>query len=705
MSDALLTGRVAARHLWAGLSNLKPNEKVRVYHGTQLVFAEKMVNGFDANKVVHRTYSSNGNRHAGIFVSPSVQLARHFSSGGELVLEFEVQAKNLHGTNYGGNIGRAQQMDSETQEWIRDSYPESFRPYLSMTLLQKTEPQALLRGLVKPSQIKRVEYKGKWYSRKEFLELGVEVYRPYGKGKGIRDIGYDLSYPNYSLPELFEAVAASEGITSDRAESTLLRRAKLPHPRSEKALGDLLEAIGFGPTAIKSYTKKLLEEVGASPARVASRYAATTPLPPLTAGEPGLLTQEEYLDLRNPQDRHHDSDSYDWTLAKMNREYFDHLGSAGREYEVYQGKKGVIIRNGDLDLVGVLSKGTLYYSNPTLKSKLPDYYRSKSERGVVDLGVENRKQVKYLAEVMPLVSSLAEDTLGKYPVLLQNLKLKGRPFTLRAAGTPIPGKGTTLAILNEEGQVVAQASNEWGATLLVVAQEYRGQGLGGILGRFWYDFNPEHQSGGYTTAGRDNAVRMWEARVREFLSRGWYSQLLREGKIDNARVDLILSDLEGRKPRHKLVPDRAAKPAKKDLRLYVDDPTFVLYDARFLEDPQAENAEDYIYGFGFFRSSSPVGSFLFTIDYDRSHEKVVTLAALQMARDNGEPIYVGEGYGDLLEWEGIPSVEKEGDYIEMTRDALPLAQLGKEERRARRKVDPYGEAEALLLEKAESKWK
>ncbi len=252
--------RVAARFLAGGLKDLKPQERITVYHGTQLKYAQMMVNGFDANKVMHRTYTSDGRRHAGLFVSPSLSVAQHFSSGGQVVLEIQVQAKNLHGTNYGGTIGRHQGVPESTRDWIREKYPDSFRPYLSMTMLQPVEPQGLLLGLVKPSQIKRVWYKGTWYSRKEFLNLGVEVHNPYGRGKPLKDLGYDLSYPGYKLSELPEIIAAAADVSLSRAQRTLERYSKLPLARREEAISKMLSSIGFGPTAIRSYTKKIMNQ-------------------------------------------------------------------------------------------------------------------------------------------------------------------------------------------------------------------------------------------------------------------------------------------------------------------------------------------------------------------------------------------------------------------------------------------------------------
>lgn len=153
-------------------------------------------------------------------------------------------------------------MDPETVAWLQEKYPDSFRPYLSLTLLQTSEPQALLRGLVRPGQIKRVQHKGTWYTRKAFLELGVEVHNPYGKGEPLQDIGFDLSYPNYSLEEFFEAMAASFKMGVDRIRQSMLRLTKLPSPRRERAIMDILDRAGFGPTAAKAFESKLMAAGG-----------------------------------------------------------------------------------------------------------------------------------------------------------------------------------------------------------------------------------------------------------------------------------------------------------------------------------------------------------------------------------------------------------------------------------------------------------
>jgi hypothetical protein len=79
---------------------------------------------------------------------------------------------------------------------------------------------------------------------------------------------------------------------------------------------------------------------------------------------------------------------------------------------------------------------------------------------------------------------------------------------------------------------------------------------------------------------------------------------------------------------------------------------------------------------------------------------------LQLARDNGHRLYDGEGYHDILEGiESTPAVEREGDYLVVTQDLIPLRSAAALERRMRKAADRYGELEAAIQERADAKWR
>ena len=161
------------------IKRLKPNQWVKVYHGTDFSSDTKygpqnLVYGIDA--VASHSRLFNQGRHSGLFVAPSLKGTGRF---GNLVFEIAARTNNLHGVTYGGVIGRSElRGDQKTKDWLKGKFPDSFRPRLSDTLLNSNEPQALLKGLVSPRNILAVHYRGKRYTRKDFIEAFKDKLRP-----------------------------------------------------------------------------------------------------------------------------------------------------------------------------------------------------------------------------------------------------------------------------------------------------------------------------------------------------------------------------------------------------------------------------------------------------------------------------------------------------------------------------------------------
>jgi len=425
-----------------------------------------------------------------------------------------------------------------------------------------------------------------------------------------------------------------------------------------------------------------------------------TPLP--TAFQPneiGLMTSEEFLRFRNPSGKSHSSDAYDSTLSELNRDYPRPIGTAGgygdAEVTVAKLSDGYRVQRGN-DVIAVIHDGVAYYDKPHLKRLIPKSVWQRETDKETDLGITSYKQVKYLAEVAGLISPVAQRNELEYPVILQRIVVRDESMTVRAEKPLVMDAGTTIVILNSNGWRVASAQDEWGATLLMVAQEYRGSGLGKIVGKYWYEHNPSYTSGGFTEAGKRNALAIWRGRVREFVALGWYSELVRQGRLTHSRVKEILAGSE-ESPKSPDPPK--VLQTTGDILVYADDITFVVYDRAFLENPD----ENLIHGYGFFRGDTKK-SFIYRIEYDRPFADMTTRVALQIAKDGGETLYDGGGANDMLELDGVPGIVRTGDFIRVTEDLIDVKTLAAKEKRLRKAADPYGDKYNLLLEMAESKW-
>lgn len=202
------------------IKNADPNDIITVYHGTSLSRLPDLINGFDATATRRRDYG--GPRHRGLFITPDFEVAKQFGDG--TILELKVYAKFIHGTNWSGLIGREEQKEKgkDTFDWVKEKFPNSFRPWMSYTMLSSgSEPQGLLIGVVNPSQITRVwtydrqtsEYTE--HTRDELARSG-KVYNATWTTQGseehkLHDAGIDLADPKLSLEDFAKALSEFEG--------------------------------------------------------------------------------------------------------------------------------------------------------------------------------------------------------------------------------------------------------------------------------------------------------------------------------------------------------------------------------------------------------------------------------------------------------------------------------------------------------------
>lgn len=245
------------------MKRLKPDDKITVFHGTPLFRLPHLINGFDSTQEHKRDYRSGA--HRGLFVTLDWELAKRF--GGGAILELEVKAKNIHGTDYGGNIGREQKLQGKTEEFIKGEHPESFRPYLNYTMLQKGEPQGLLIGVIGPNQIKRVWVREgndwKEYARDEYLKKETVYNVEFGNEKRFKDAGIDLSNPKIKLDDFLTAYAVANNRIGqeDSLKQYLLRYARRDLDDLRIRLGDM--SIGgsrLGRLALENLIRQLKTE-------------------------------------------------------------------------------------------------------------------------------------------------------------------------------------------------------------------------------------------------------------------------------------------------------------------------------------------------------------------------------------------------------------------------------------------------------------
>ena len=143
-------------------------------------------------------------------------------------------------------------------------------------------------------------------------------------------------------------------------------------------------------------------------------------------------------------------------------------------------------------------------------------------------------------------------------------------------------------------KIVGNTQDEWGALLIVVAQEYRGFGFGTDLVKLARDARPDLQSGGFTQSGLANLHRVWSKMVREYMESGFYSHLVRNGHITAEKAKSIMSSI-GERTKQSQANYNTKNP--KDWLLMTDGARFaMLYDKKIydVDEPDADNMQMWV---------------------------------------------------------------------------------------------------------------
>ncbi len=435
-------------------------------------------------------------------------------------------------------------------------------------------------------------------------------------------------------------------------------------------------------------------------------FEATTPLN-IKPNDPGILTFKQYHDMRNPENKSHDSDAYVADIYTLNYQFllprhktnerirtYDNMWMI--RYDQFTDNSEISImkkvRNehdtSDGNIVAVYYDGKWIYQPKQVK--LDDLKLSEKKGRYV----EHKYPERFLE--MALKELAIEKNKSNNYEAFKRMKIAGEYFTFHKQKDY-----DAINVLNSEGIEVATASNEWGTTLIQVADEYKGKGLGAILGELFineYDL----PSGGYTAAGYKNSMKIWSKRVGEYIQNGWYSELVKNGKMNINDVKDIISDYKRLANKQEKVPSiNKSKSTTKDYLLYTDETTFILYDKKFLEVQD----EQYIYGYTFLRSTDSELDIVYTFDYDDDDSrKLLSYILLQSQRNNDTGVNVDFAGSDMFEYDDLKNIEYRDGFVYLTKDVINLYRMKTIETKIRGKVDEYNEILYQLQEMAESKY-
>jgi len=423
----------------------------------------------------------------------------------------------------------------------------------------------------------------------------------------------------------------------------------------------------------------------------------------------GDMTFEQYMEWRNPRDKFHE-EAYETTLAEFNNPFLSYeiklslFKETGKYHNTsgrgsnptvfaFKNKDNTFFvledvstnwREPDYIVKLFIQNGTAFYDDPRVAklirgSYLSVFFNNRSNERA-DIKIDKVKPTKYLTQKLLQMIDVPSFWRENYPVVLQEFQQSGMNFQIRAKQNPTQHEGETLILVDENGYKVGAAQDEWGATLVMIVKEYRGHGLSKHLLKEWLKYNPNKQSGGFTIAGYHNAASMWRDRVLELQSKNHYESFPQKQK-----AKIILSKA------HSLIRDdkperKQLKKASEDVEIlalgYSDD-SLVLFDKRVLNQSIYDIDDKYIYGYVFFRYKDNEDYFIYQIDYNPKYKELVILSALQHAKNNGHKVFYTANENDrlqqqlldVIELQGMENIKRQGDYIFLQKDLVPLKQV------------------------------
>jgi len=424
--------------------------------------------------------------------------------------------------------------------------------------------------------------------------------------------------------------------------------------------------------------------------------------------QPALMTRNEYLSHRNPAHKSHPDDSYNMDIASMNRNYSMNLKRQGgamilgsTKYEVYTNEKndrefiGVVKDANESDTVYAFSNdGVLYYDPMTISKKDASMLLNADYH---DLELQPVKYIKNQYEQIFIKSRLEE-----FDKFLKRINIDGEYIQIRQDTSD---RGD-IAAFNEEGMIVAVGQDEWGAVLISVAEEYKGKGIGPIMQKIYTELYPEKESGGFTPSGLNNAVKVWEKEVRNFLAAGIYSNLIRKGEISKERVQDIVDGLSGKVDYQSLLPKKIPQKEKDYLIYYNGANSFILYDKDYLLDHDMK----YIYAYIHFETKPTTDDdelYVYRFEYESDKDRqTIFYIAIQQLQSEGIKIKEDEPGSDYFKYDDMKYIDVDEGYFNLTKGVFSnLNLLYSKERQLRNQIDKYNEVLYNLLEDAERKWR
>ena len=271
---------------------------------------------------------------------------------------------------------------------------------------------------------------------------------------------------------------------------------------------------------------------------------------------------------------------------------------------------------------------------------------------------------------------------------------------------------------DDTGMIVGSVQDEWGALLIVVAQEYRGFGLGIILGSLIRKFVPDYASGGLTNSGRNNLYKVYSSLVKSELAKGTYSKLVSANELSTQRAKEIINsaNLSVKLPPSLEVTHQYENNKQDWVCMHDSDSDgFIIYNRKLIlmynnDDVSDFWKDEFIVGMGFASSSSGTDLVIFQFGgKDDTVKRLMMALIMTQAQQNRCNVRVEKSIAKYVDERKVELVtnrnySKTELIFKPVSYSTSVSQLINADQRLRKKYDKYSQFEYWLKDTATAKY-
>lgn len=371
--------------------------------------------------------------------------------------------------------------------------------------------------------------------------------------------------------------------------------------------------------------------------------------------DPALLTYEEFWEKVNPRSKSHSSDAYDWSLPKFKQ----------------------------------------------TKDKYPTLLFRKEINGVsfeFRMLKQDNYQDNLYVKYDPDGDIVRINSLAQYYTREELLKMgKYRRFSFDFG-------------VFHGNQCVGVSQDEWGCLLVSVASEYRGFGLGPVITKLAWEAEPGKDTGGCTPKGAGVVRKVHAEFVHEYLQKGFYSLLVKQGKLTAQRAQQIIASASLQsKPKQQR---NYGTDDPENWLLFHENGIFILYDKRLKDIYQDE---DGYWKDKCIKAVGDVGGMMHENenyllrriggDTEGLKKFMLLCCVTWTAEEDGKPLLVYEEDLPLVDTTQMKvKKDRKNGWVSLITEPLDYKPMERAEKKWRKQFDKYDEFRIILMEIGSAKY-